>query len=44
MADGMELDPQLRAFLEKVNMLGNPGDDSGIPDEQLRQQFSAAFG
>ncbi|KAL0019887.1 hypothetical protein WJX77_000906 [Trebouxia sp. C0004] len=44
MAEEMELDPQLKALLEVANLLNNPGDDSGIPDEELRQQFSGAFG
>jgi len=44
MAEEMELDPQLKALLEVASLLSNPGDDSGIPDEELRQQFSGAFG
>ncbi len=44
MAEEMELDPQLKALLEVANLLNSPGDDSGIPDEELRQQFSGAFG
>lgn len=40
----MELDSQLKALLEVANLLNSPGDDSGIPDEELRQQFSGAFG
>ena len=44
MAEGMELDPQLRALLHNANLLANPGDDSGIPCQQLRQQYSAVFG
>ncbi len=44
MAEEMELDPQLKALLEVAGLLSNPGDDSSIPDEELRQKFSGAFG
>ncbi len=44
MAEEMELDPQLKALLEMASLLSNPGDDSGIPNEELRQRFSGAFG
>ena len=44
MAEETELDPQLKALLKVANLLNNPGDDSGIQDEELRQKFSGAYG
>lgn len=44
MAEEMELDPQLKALLEKANLLKNPGDGDDVSYEQLRQQFDHAFG
>ena len=43
MADEMDLDPQLRDFLEKSDMLKSIGDDSGLPIQQLRQQFEGPY-
>lgn len=44
MAEEMELDPQLKALLEKANLLKNPGDGDDVSYEQLRQSYDHAFG
>ncbi|DBA65475.1 TPA: hypothetical protein ACH3X2_003185 [Trebouxia sp. C0005] len=43
MAEDLALEPQLKESLVKTNMIGNPGDDSGIPVEQMRAFYAAAF-
>lgn len=43
MADTMDLDPQLREFLEKSNMLDGTEDGSGLPIQQLRQGFEGPY-
>lgn len=43
MAEDLALEPQLKEFLLKTNLIRNLGDDSGIPDEQLRALSAAAF-
>ena len=43
MAEVLALEPQLKEFLLEKNLIRNLGDDSGIPDEQLRVLYAAAF-
>ena len=43
MAEDLALEPQLKEFLLKTNLIRKLGDDSGIPDEQLRALYAAAF-
>lgn len=43
MAEYLALEPQLKDFLVKGDMISNIGDDSGIPVEQLRDFYAAAF-
>ena len=43
MAEDLALEPQLKEFLLKTNLIRNLGDDNGIPDEQLRALHAAAF-
>ena len=43
MAVELDLDPQLKAFLEKSNMLASAADDSDIPIEQLREGFEKSY-
>ena len=43
MADEMDLDPQLRDYLEKSNMLQSMEDVSDIPVQQLRQGFEKPY-
>ena len=37
MADKMDLDPQLRGFLDKSNLLQSMDDVSDVPVQELRQ-------
>lgn len=43
MADTMDLDPQLREFLVKSNMLNTTEDGSGLPIQQLRQSVEGPY-
>ena len=43
MAEGMELDPQLQAFLEKYDAMGNPGDCSGQSIDEMRNLFEQPY-
>ena len=43
MAEGMDLDPQLRDFLETADMLSSIGDGSNAPIDQLRDNYEEAY-
>ena len=43
MAGEVDLDPQLRDFLVKSNLLESIEDVSGVPIQQLRQGFDELF-
>lgn len=43
MPDEMDLDPQLRDYLEKSNMLQSMEDVSDSPVQQLRQGFEKPY-
>lgn len=43
MADEMDLDPQLREYLDKANMLKSMENVSEIPVQQLRQAFEKPY-
>lgn len=43
MTEALALEPQLREFLARTNLIHNLGDDSGIPVEQLRAGYQYAF-
>ena len=43
MTDEMDLDPQLRDYLEKANMLQSMENVSDIPVHQLRQGFEKPY-
>ena len=43
MADEMDLDPQLRDYLDKANMLKSMENVSELPVQQLRQMYEKLY-